>query len=105
MGKSGFQNVSVPSQGNYLEGQILAALGHSGPDSPLNAAAAGDLHADHQYIPDGIAPQNFREFFRIVSLVQLGQPMAVIRPAIKRAWKSAWEKAEQSAATSREAPS
>lgn len=59
MGESGFQNASVPSQGDYLKGQLLAALGHGGLYSPLNAAAAGDLHTDHQHIPDRIAPAEF----------------------------------------------
>lgn len=72
MGESDFQNASVPSQSDHLKGQFLAALGHGGLYSPLNAAAAGDLHTDHQHIPDRIAPQNFRELFRIVALVQLG---------------------------------
>lgn len=56
----------------YPQRQIFSAGGQGVFHGPLNAAAAGDLHARHCNAAHMILPDNFRQLLGIISLVKLG---------------------------------
>ena len=51
---------------------ILSAVGGGGFYGPLQAAAAGNLHAQHRYGLDVVLPENGRQLLAVVHAVQLG---------------------------------
>lgn len=69
---SAVQDLSVDGNGDHLPGEEFAAVPEGGLYRRFQAAAAGDLHADHGDALDLVVLDDLEELFRIVHGIQLG---------------------------------